>query len=280
MALSAFLPHDFSEQRRIAIIAGRGLYPSLLCNRMQKHGLDVYLVALEGETSGELVAKFPDGKVGKMPVGKIGKLLSFLGRNAIDYAVMAGQIQPKKLFHGLVPDFKALSLLAKLKTKNAETIFGAIASEIENIGARVLDARCFMDEDLATIGNMTKKKLKIQGEYLDHGIKIARGISELDIGQSAIVRRGTTLAVEDFAGTNDLIERASKFKVDGAFLVKTSKCKQDYRFDVPVFGQRTLDAMVKYGIFAAVLEANSVIILDKKNVLSSANGHNIAICGF
>ncbi|MDR2720921.1 MAG: UDP-2,3-diacylglucosamine diphosphatase LpxI [Puniceicoccales bacterium] len=280
MALSAFLPYDFSERKRIAMIAGRGLYPLLLSDRMQKCGLDVCLVALSGEASEELVAKFSDRKVSKMSIGRIGKLLSFIENNSIDYVMMAGQIQPKKLFHGLAPDFKALSLLSKLKAKNAETIFSAIASEIENVGAKILDARCFMDEDLAMVGNMTKKKLEIKKEYFDHGIKIAKGISELDIGQSVIMRKGTTLAVEDFAGTNDLIERASKFKVDGAFLVKAGKCKQDYRFDLPVFGQRTLDLMVNHGIFTAILEANSVIILDKKNVLSSADKYNVTICGF
>jgi DUF1009 family protein len=280
MALSAFLPRDFSEQKKIAIIAGRGAYPSLLHGRMRKHNLDVHLVALNGETGEDLIAKFSDQKLIKISVGEIGKLLSFIERNAIDCVMMAGQVQPKKLFHGLKPDLKAFFLLSKLKIKNAETIFGAIASEIENVGAKVLDGRCFMDEDLATVGNMTRGKLAIQGEYLDHGIKIAKGISELDIGQSAIVRKGTTIAVEDFAGTNDLIERASKFKVDGAFLVKTSKRNQDYRFDVPIFGQQTLDAMVKYGILSAALEANSVIILDRENVLASANGSNATICGF
>jgi DUF1009 family protein len=62
---------------------------------------------------------------------------------------MDGKVQPKKLSHSLTPDLKALFMLSRLKEKNAETIFGAVASEIENVGAKVLDARCFMDEDLA-----------------------------------------------------------------------------------------------------------------------------------
>lgn len=280
MEISTFLPRNFSRQKKIAIIAGRGIYPILLYDRMQRHELDVYLVVPDGETDGGLISRFSGGKFIKISIGQIGKLLSFIESNGIDYVVMAGQIQPKKLFHGLIPDLKALFMLSRLKEKNAETIFGAVASEIENVGAKVLDARCFMDEDLAVTGNMTTGKLNIKEEHLEHGIKIAKGISELGIGQSAIIRKGTVLAVEDFAGTNDLIKRASKFKVDDAFLIKTSKHWQDYRFDVPIFGQQTLELMVEHGILTAILESNSVIILDKQNALSFANESNVTVCGF
>ncbi|MDR1255481.1 MAG: UDP-2,3-diacylglucosamine diphosphatase LpxI [Puniceicoccales bacterium] len=280
MEFSAFLPQNFSKQAKIAIIAGRGSYPALLCDRIAGHGLDTYLIALDGETGEDLISQFSDDKFTKISIGQIGKLLSFVKNNGIGYVMMAGQVQPKKLFHGLIPDFKAISMLAKLPEKNAETIFGAVATELESVGAKVLDARCFMDSDLATAGNMTKTKLRIREEHLAHGIKIAKGISELNIGQCAILRKGTVLAVEDFAGTNDLIRRASKFKVDDAFLIKTCKCERDYRFDVPVFGQQTLNLMVEHSILTAVLEANSVIMLEKESIIASANGNNVAIYGF
>jgi DUF1009 family protein len=193
---------------------------------------------------------------------------------------MAGQVQPKKLFHGLNPDIMAIFMLSKLKTRNAETIFGAAVAEIEKMGAEVLDARCFMDDDVATAGNMTGIKLKIKRAYLEHGIKVARGISELDIGQSVIVRKGTVLAVEDFSGTDDMIKRASKFKTDDAFLVKTGKRRQDYRFDVPIFGSRTLKLMIESGISSVILEAESVIILDKQNAMALAGKSKISVYGF
>jgi hypothetical protein len=50
------------------------------------------------------------------------------------YALMAGQITPRRLFKGLHPDLKAARILLSLKRRNAETIFGAIAAEIEALG--------------------------------------------------------------------------------------------------------------------------------------------------
>ena len=42
---------------------------------------------------------------------------------------MAGQIAPKNLFD-LRPDWKTLLLLARLKRRNAESIFAAIGDEL------------------------------------------------------------------------------------------------------------------------------------------------------
>ena len=53
---------------------------------------------------------------------------------------MAGQVTPRKLFTGMVPDLKLIALMASLKERNAETIFGAISAEIEINGSGALGA--------------------------------------------------------------------------------------------------------------------------------------------
>lgn len=277
--LSRFLPHDFSTQSRLAIIAGRGMYPEILFENA-KQSADIYLVAINDETESSLYEKVDSDKKIKIHIGQIGKMLSFLKKNNIEYAIMAGQIQPKKLFNPLNFDIKALSILSKLKLKNAETIFGVIATEIENIGTQLLDARCFMDTELVSKGNMCKKSPNIAPEYITHGIMIAKEIARLDIGQAAICKRGTVIAVEDFSGTNDLIKRASKFTLKDAFLVKVSKNNQDFRFDVPIFGKQTIDTMLEYGLNTAVLESDSVIFLQKENNIKFAMKNDIFLLGF
>ena len=57
-----------------------------------------------------------------MKVGQLGKLLKALKKFDAAYAVMAGQITPGKLFKGLHPDLKAVSLLASLKKKRRDYI--------------------------------------------------------------------------------------------------------------------------------------------------------------
>ena len=278
--LSAFLPSDFKPQRPVALIAGRGNYPVLTAQAIRQAGVPLRLIAMDDETSPELIASFPVTERITLNVGQVGKMLDALKDFGAGYALMAGQVKPKKLFHGLTPDLKAASILFSLKRRNAETIFGAIAAEIEKIGVTLLDARAFIDQEMATPGPMTGRKLSIDQEYLDHGIHIAREIARLDIGQGCVVRKGTVLAVEAFEGTDDMIRRAGTFKTDEALFVKTVKSRQDFRFDVPVFGLRTLETMHESGLVAAALEAGKVIVLDKTVVLKQAKAWNISLHGF
>ena len=277
---SAFLPPTFDARRPIVLIAGRGTYPSLTAAAIRRAGLPLRLVAMDDETSAELVASFPAEERVTLNVGQVGKMLSTLKDFGAGYAIMAGQVKPKRLFHGLKPDLKAAQILFSLKRRNAETIFGAIAAEIEKIGVTLLDARAFLDDQLADAGPMTGRKFPIDPEYLDHGIHIAREIARLDIGQGCVVRKGTVLAVEAFEGTDEMLKRAGTFKTDETLFVKVVKPGQDYRFDVPVFGLRTLESMHLAGLGAAALEAGKVIVLEKPAVLRQAKDWGIALYGF
>ena len=266
---SAFLPSDFAEAP-IGLIAGKGLYPILMARQIQASGRPLRLISFKGETEASLIESTPKEAHLQIKVGQLGKLLKSLQKLGCRYAVMAGQITPRRLFHGLHPDVKALAILNRLKVKNAETIFGAIAAEIEAINIEMLDARCFMDDHLAHNGLMTSGSLRAEEGYLQHGIDVAKGIAELDVGQGVVVRKGTVLAVEAYEGTDPMLERAGSFKTDGLIFVKTVKRRQDYRFDVPVFGERTLDVMHAAGIQTAALEAGRVLMLDKPALLEKA----------
>ena len=278
--MSRFLPENFDASKPIALIAGQGQYPILLAQRARTAGIDLRLIELGGETPTELVNDFKPEQRATVKVGQVGKLLKELKNLDAGYAVMVGQVTPGKLFRGLHPDLKAIRMLAGLDRKNAETIFGAIGDEIENAGVHLLDARVFMDEDLADEGVMVKGKDKIDPQHLEHGIEIAREIARLDVGQGVVVSRGTVLAIEAFEGTNAMIERAGSFGAKNCLFVKLGKPEQDTRFDVPVFGLHTLQAMTKAGIGTAALQRGSVLLLDKPKLLSEAKKLRIGIRGF
>lgn len=277
--VSTFLPQDFDGQP-IGLIAGKGLYPIITAERIQKAGVPLRVISFKDETEQSLIDSVPTDHHIQIKVGQLGKLLKSLQKLGCRYALMAGQITPKRLFHGLHPDLKALAILNSLKIKNAETIFGAISGEIESLDISMLDARSFLDDQMATEGLMTKGKLKAAPEFIEHGIRIAKGITELDVGQGAVVRKGTVLAVEGYEGTDPMLERAGTFKTDGLIFVKTVKRQQDYRFDVPVFGERTLEVMHKAGIQTAALEVGRVIMLNKQQLLEKAARLKIELFGY
>jgi len=277
--MSRFLPENFDASRPLALIAGQGSYPILLAERARKAGIHVCLIELGGETSPDLISSFPENQRSAVKVGQVGKLLKELKNFNAGYAVMAGQVTPGKLFRGLHPDLKAIRMLAGLDRKNAETIFGAIGNEIEKADIHLLDAKVFMDEDLAEEGVIVKGKEQIDPEYLTHGIEIARENARLDVGQGVVVSRGTVLAVEAFEGTNAMLERAGNFGAKNCLFIKLGKTKQDTRFDVPVFGLQTLEAMRGAGIKNAAIEAGSVLLLNQKEVIRKAQRLGTSLLG-
>src|SRR6266567_954129 len=109
-------------------IAANGVYPKLLAEAAQKAGVKKTIAAaFTGETD-PLLAQHVD-LIEWMRVGQLNRLLKFFNEHKVHHAIMAGQIAPKNLFD-LRPDLKALLLLGKMKQRNAESIFTAIAGEL------------------------------------------------------------------------------------------------------------------------------------------------------
>ena len=276
---SRFLPENYDAAKPIALIAGQGRYPMLTAEAIRRAGAPLRLIAFKDETPPELYESFPENHRRTVVIGQVGKSLRALRELGAAYVIMAGPVTPKRLFGGLQPDLTAIKILFSLKRRNAETIFGAVCAEIEKRGIHVLDSRCFLDDHIATPGVMTGGKFPIDREYLEHGIHIARESARLHIGQSCVVRKGTVLAVEAFDGTDNMLRRAGALASDHTLFVKLVKTDHDYRFDVPVFGEHTLEVMRECGIRAVALQAGSAIILDKPAILAQAKTWGISLYG-
>ena len=192
---------------------------------------------------------------------------------------MAGQIAPRNLFD-LHPDWRALLLLAKLKRRNAESIFLAIAGELEKIGVTLLPATTFLDDFLVTRDLIAGPKLSRREESdVDFGWEIAQKTAALDIGQTVIAKNGTILAVEGFEGTNETIRRGGVLGGRGAVMIKVAKPNQDMRFDVPVIGVETISIGAEARIRVIALEAGSTLLLEKDEVILAAQRARITVLG-
>ncbi len=260
----------------LGIIAGNGRYPILLAEAARARGVKrLAIVGFSGETSPE-VEKLADNYT-KLRVGQLGGLCKYFRDQKITQAIMAGQIAPGNLFD-LVPDIKGALLLARLKERNAESIFAAIAEELQKSGVELLPATTFMEDAIPEPGRIAGPKLSSkQLEDVAFGFRIAKEISRMDIGQSVVVKKGTVIAVEAFEGTDAAMERGGRLGKGDVVLVKVSKPNQDFRFDVPVIGTRTLDRAREAGVKVIACEARRTLLLDRKLVLEQAEREGISL---
>src|SRR5438477_3134428 len=192
---------------------------------------------------------------------------------------MAGQIAPKNLFD-LRPDWKTLLLLARLKRRNAESIFTAIGDELARATITLLPATSFLEDCLAPAGLIAGRKLtRREEDDVALGFEIAREISRLNIGQTVVVKNGTVLAVEGFEGTNETIRRGGALARSGAVVIKVAKPGQDMRFDVPVVGPETISVATEAKIRVIALEAGRTLLLEKQGAILAAQSAKISVVG-
>lgn len=266
------------SRQSLLLIAGSGIYPRLILEGARSAGVaHIVLAAFENETDASLVGLADS--VYWLRVGQLGKLLDIARKEHCGEAIMAGQLAPKNLFD-LRPDFRALIILARLKKRNAETLFGAVAKELQAVGTTLLPATTFLESHIAPAGQISGPRMKPRHRAdLEFGFSIAKEVSRLDIGQTVVVKNGTVLAVEGFEGTNDCIRRGGALGHGGATMVKVSKPGQDMRFDVPVIGTLTLETASEAGIARIGLEAGYTLLLDREKVCSEANQRNLTLYG-
>ena len=262
----------------LGIIAGNGEFPLILARSARRQGARVIAVAFAGETDAGITEAADE--VEWIRLGQLNKLIESFTKRGVTRAVMAGGITPANLFQNLSLDFRMIALAARLKVRNAETIFGAVGAELARDGIELLDPRPFLADNVPAAGCLTHAKpTPGQQETVAFGLRIAKEVSRLDIGQTVVVKEGTVLAVEGFEGTDECIRRGGLLAGEkgGAVVVKVSKPKQDFRFDIPCVGRRTIESCAAGNVAVLAVEAGATLLLDKDNLLRAADAQGLRV---
>lgn len=260
------------------LIAGNRTLPLLFARQARSLGVKrLVAVAFEGETDAALAPLVDE--IVWLKVGQLSKLISAFTDRGVCQCVMLGQIAPKNLFD-VRPDLRAMGVLLRLKEKNAHTIFRAIADELHKDGVELIDAAPWLQPLMPGPGFALGPKLNDeQRADVRFGLRIAKEISRLEIGQTVVVKDGTVLAVEGFEGTDKCLARGGELagKEGGAIAVKVAKEQHDMRFDVPCVGPQTIETCAAARIAVLALEAGRTLVLEQDAVERLAHREKISL---
>lgn len=267
---------------RIGLIAGNGKFPFLVLQGARSLGYDVTVVAVKEEAFKDLEAAARDASADLhwVSLGHLGTCIRILKAAGVQQAVMAGQVKHVRIFSGVVPDLTLLSVLARLKARNTDALISAVADVLREDGIELLDSTVFLSPLLAKAGTLTTRAPD-EAERLDFefGYRIADAIAALDVGQTIAVKHKAVVAVEAMEGTDEVIGRAGHLAGPGVRIVKVAKPNQDMRFDVPVVGIATIQAMRIARACALSIDAGKTLVLDGEDVFRSADEAGITIVG-
>ncbi len=268
---------------RLGLIAGNGRFPFLVLDAARAAGYDVTVIALKEEAFPDLeaeAARPPVAPLHRISLGQLGKWVSVLQKAGVTKAVMAGQVKHTKLFSDIVPDMMALGVLMRLKAKNTDAIIAGVVDALKEHGIEMIDSTTFLQPLLARDGVLTRRAPTDdeRGDFA-FGYRVADAIAGLDIGQTIAVKSAAVVAVEAMEGTDAVIARAGQLAGAGVRIVKVAKPNQDMRFDVPVVGVATIQAMRQAGATALSVDAGKTLMLDGDAIVRAADDAGIVIVG-
>lgn len=268
---------------RLGLIAGNGRFPFLVLEAARDLGHEVTVVAVRGEAAADLeaaAAREPRAAFHWVHLGQLGTCLEILRGAGVRHAVMAGQVKHTQIFSLTMPDLTMLKALARLRARNTDALIAAVAEVMREHGVELLDSTALLAPLLAPAGLLTDRApTDEERQDLEFGYRMADAIAGLDIGQTVAIKHRAVVAVEAMEGTDETIGRAGSLAGPGVVVVKVAKPHQDMRFDVPVVGLATVQAMRRASARVLSVDAGRTLMFEREAMIRAADESGIAIVG-
>ena len=269
-----------SDKKKLGMIAGDGMMPVEIIRHCNKTGTEIFVVGIEPFATEE---SLKDAQHVFAKIGEAGKIIKAFRENNIQNIVLAGGIG-RPSFMELLPDFEGAKILSRLAFRKMtdDSLLRAIIGEAEKLGFKVIG----VDEVLSKLifsegiyGKIKPSKKDIDDIY--HGLKVAKILGSVDVGQGCVIQERMVLALEAIEGTDMMLSRAAALKKKGRapILVKALKPIQDVRVDLPAIGLQTIKLLKEYGFKGVAIEAGANVFIECREAINLADQSGIFIIG-
>ncbi|MBV9670929.1 MAG: UDP-2,3-diacylglucosamine diphosphatase LpxI [Acidobacteriales bacterium] len=274
---------------KLGLIAGNGRFPFLVLEAARAQRIAVTVAAIREEADPALseMAEKLGAELHWLSLGELSKLIQTFQSAGATTALMAGQVKHKQIFSSIRPDWKLAKVIMGLATRNTDSLIGAVAKVLEDEGIHLISSTAFLEPLLAKPGVLTRRApSETEQKDIAYGREVARHLAAYDIGQTVVVAAQACVAVEAMEGTDATIRRAGEImrSLEGdstlsrtLTVVKVAKPKQDMRFDVPVVGVATIEAMRDAGATCLAVDAGKCLLIDGERVIEAADAYGISV---
>jgi UDP-2,3-diacylglucosamine hydrolase len=267
-----------TPQTMLGLIAGSGMLPVLAARKANYLNLPLAVFTVSSHASHELK------KLAQVYVaggaGEVNRALRFLDENNCCEVLFMGKVEKGRLFRDLKLDWGAVKILSRMTDRSDSAIMDALIKLLEEHGHKVMSQADFLPELLAPAGQINRVKPNAsQKRDLAFGFNLARQISQTGVGQTIVLKRGIVLAVEAIEGTDEAIRRGCALGGAGAVVVKVAQSGHDPRYDLPTAGDSTIATLLEGGAAVLGLQAGSVLMVGREDMILQANKGKLAIVG-
>lgn len=271
------------KTEKLGIIAGEGKMPVYIARQAASKGVEVVVAGARGNAREEdfrgLCGVYQDFRLGQLGAG-----LKFFKRHGVNKVLMAGRVKHTSIFTNLMPDLRGAKFLASLKSMQTKNILTRIIEEFKKEGIDFVSSALYLEHFMPPRGVLSKRRPTQEEETAcAYGFRIAKEIAALDIGLTCVVSQNAVIAVEGMEGTDACIRRAGELYRQSAeknacvAVVKVARPNQDDRFDLPVIGKGTMQALAEAGFKLLAFEAEKTLVLDLEEVIALADKNGICL---
>ena len=266
-------------QLTIAILAGAGRFPLHVAQAAKRQGARVVALGIQGWVDPDLarhVDAYEDIKIGQLR-----RVIERLQFHRASQVVLAGKVTKAVV---LDPDAgfdaDALEVLQQAGGADVPKLVEAIGRTLRLAGLALVDPSPWLQSQVCPEGALTARgPTTAEARDVEVGVRVARALAALDVGQTVVVKRGVVAAVEALEGTDDAIRRARRLAGEGVVVVKTAAAGQDRRMDLPVIGLQTVTTLIEAKATCLAVEAGSTLLLDREALLAAANAAGVCVVG-
>jgi len=274
-----------SEAAPLGIFCGAGALPLEAARAAEANGRKVFLVGLAGSAEREIEAF--DHVWARL--GEAGKYLGALReRGIVDLAFLGPIARPE--FADLKLDWGAIKrapAIARALTGGDDLVLRSIGRLFEEEGFHMVGVPDFAPTLLAPEGRIAGPEPDAEARAdIAFAARLLTTLSPFDVGQGVVVARERVLAVEAAEGTDAMLARVAdlrqsrRLKGKGGVFVKAAKRGQDFRYDLPTVGARTLEAAERAGLAGIAVAAGETLLAERAAFVAAAERRALFVYGF
>ncbi len=205
-------------------------------------------------------------------------VLTALHFHKIKRIIILGKLTRELLYKSKKVDLRLLFDMIRLNSQNDYALFLLAEQILTKHNIKILSQFTYL-QNLIISENLYGPRLsKRELNDVYFGIKHARVISSLNIGQTIVVAEKAVLAVEAAEGSDQCIIRGgSIYLKKGAVVCKLARKGHDLRNDIPTIGMETLKSMYNSNCRVLVFDANKTLAINPKDFIKKAKSFNISL---
>src|SRR5436305_2904061 len=271
----------------IGLIAAGGVMPFAVADSLTARGINPVLFALRGACDPVRVGRFRHHWIS---IGQLGKATKrFRAENCRDLVFIGTLVRPA--LSEIRLDWGTLRVLGRVWAAfrgGDDHLLSGIAKILEHDGFRMVGIKDVAPDLLMPEGCLTLKTPDENAAAdIARGRDVLRALGPFDIGQAAVVIDGHIVGVEDIEGTDGLLARIARLRLEGKLrtkpgrgvLVKMPKSGQDLRFDLPTLGPRTIQGAAAARLAGIAVIAGHTLVAEPQEMIEAADAAGLFVTG-